>query len=95
MLQGYPNCPAFKPKDGISEQQHSNKGMIYIYIYYLSFGDIVHHADGSQWGQVVTPGMVIHLKQSFTILNYQLFFRAMQSKTSKFQQHIHIYDTSI
>jgi len=42
--------------------------MIYC-IYYLSFGNIVHHADGSQWGQVVTPGMVIHLKQSFTILN--------------------------
>lgn len=37
--------------------------------YYLSFGDIVHHTDGSQWGQVVTPGMVIHLKHT---VNFKL-----------------------
>lgn len=54
-------------KEGIPKQKHSDKDMIYLY--YLSFSDIVHHTDGSQWGQVVTPGMVIHLKQSFTILN--------------------------
>lgn len=30
---------------------------------YLSLGDGVHDSDGAEWSQVVTAGMVVHLRE--------------------------------